>query len=182
MLKQVIDDNVELVPIHPEFADEIYALVDANRERLGRWFPWVDGMKTPDDTRAFIDDAVKRGDERGDIVNAICANGKIAGMIGLEEMNRDMKNAEIIYWLGEQFEGKGLIIKACRMLIDHAFGILGLQRVHIMIDPANVRSRAIPRKLGFHYEGTLRRYWRIGDNYYDLEVYSILRDEWVDYR
>jgi ribosomal-protein-serine acetyltransferase len=180
MFRHVISDDADLVPIEPRYAEECYALIDSNRKHLGRWFSWVDETKSPDDTRSFMAGAVKRCAERGDITAAIRVDSKIAGLIGLEDMNNHLKSAEIGYWLGAEYEGKGLVTKACRALLNHAFNTLGLERVQIRVDPANIRSRAIPRRLGFHYEGTLRHVWRNGDRYSDLEIYSILRDEWAE--
>lgn len=174
-----VNDNIDLVLLESRHAEEYYALIDANREHLGQWLPWVDGTKTPDDTRAFIRNVRKRFAEKGDIVAGIRVDGKIAGFIGLEDINEALHSAEVGYWLGAEFEGKGLVTMSCRALLDYAFGEIGLQRVQIRVEPQNERSRAIPRRLGFQYEGTLRRGGLARNQPVDLEVYSILRDEWV---
>ena len=68
--------------------------------------------------------------------------------------------------------------RAVSALVDHAFSSLGLNRVEIRAAPENRRSRAIADRLGFQLEGTLRQAQRIGDQYLDNAVYSMLAEEW----
>jgi ribosomal-protein-serine acetyltransferase len=71
------------------------------------------------------------------------------------------------------------VTRACRALIAHAFGELGVHRVTIRVAPDNVRSRAIPERLGFTKEATLREAGRTdGRGYVDLVVYGLLDREW----
>jgi ribosomal-protein-serine acetyltransferase len=50
--------------------------------------------------------------------------------------------------------------------------------MEIRCEPENRRSRAIPERLGFREEGTLREVQRIGDRRTDLVVYGMLAPEW----
>jgi ribosomal-protein-serine acetyltransferase len=75
-------------------------------------------------------------------------------------------------------EGRGLVTRACRALIDIAFDELGLHRVVIRAGVENVRSRAVPERLGFTYEGVAREEGRGSGGFYDLAVYGMLDREW----
>ncbi len=169
--------GIELRMLEPWHADELLALVDRNRERLREWLPWVDGTKSADDTLKFVRDSLKRHAETGEVVAGIWARGKLAGTIGLHI--RGEARAMIGYWLGEEFEGKGLMTLACRAMVDHAFRRLGAERVEIFAEPRNARSRAIPKRLGFKREGTLRHVAKLNGRFIDHEVYSLLREEWA---
>ena len=68
--------------------------------------------------------------------------------------------------------------RACRTLVTTAFKDLGLHRVEIRVVTENNRSRAIPEKLGFTREGVLRQAALLYNRYHDLEIYSMLKDEW----
>lgn len=68
--------------------------------------------------------------------------------------------------------------EAVRALTTHAFTVLKLNRVEIRAAVGNVRSRAIPERLGFSQEGVARQAERIGDRYEDSVVYSMLATEW----
>ena len=72
-----------------------------------------------DDTREFRKKALHQFAEDGSIVAGIWHKGAIAGTIGLHSV--DAKCMEIGYWIGEEYQGKGLITTACRALISHAF-------------------------------------------------------------
>ena len=68
--------------------------------------------------------------------------------------------------------------RACRVLIDVAFGELGLHRVVIRAGVDNPRSRAIPERLGFTEERIAREEGRGSGGFYDLVVYGLLDREW----
>lgn len=70
--------------------------------------------------------------------------------------------------------------EAARALVDHALFVWRLNRVEIRAAVGNERSRAIPERLGFRNEGTLRRVERVGDRYLDCVVYSVLAADWSD--
>jgi ribosomal-protein-serine acetyltransferase len=74
--------------------------------------------------------------------------------------------------------GRGLIIKTCRILIDHALNKLGLNRMVLSCAAENQKSRAIPEKLGFKQEGILRQSKWLQDNFVDMVIYGMLASEW----
>jgi ribosomal-protein-serine acetyltransferase len=104
--------------------------------------------------------------------------GQIAGTIGQHDINRADRSTELGYWLGAEFQGRGIMTRACRALVTASFTTLHLNRVQIRCAVGNERSSAIPRRLGFHYEGTLRQCQRLYDRFVDLEIYGMLAAEW----
>ena len=168
--------GVELRMLEPWHAEELFALVDRNREHLREWLPWVDATQSADDTLKFIRDSLKRHAENGDTVVGVWAGKKLAGTVGLHI--RGEARAMLGYWLGKDFEGRGFVTLACRALVDHAFRSLKAERVEIFAEPRNARSRAVPERLGFRREGTLRHVARLNDRFIDHDVYSLLREDW----
>jgi ribosomal-protein-serine acetyltransferase len=171
-----LGDGVELRLLEAEDADEVFALVDADRERLRRWMPWVDGTIAPADSRTFIEGARASTTDLDAI--GIYVDGRYAGGIGMRvyPLNR---NAEIGYWIGSALEGRGLVTRACEALIRHAFEALGMHRVSIRVAPGNSRSLAIPERLGFTREGVEREAGRTdGQGFVDLVVFGLLDREW----
>ena len=171
-----LGDGVEVRVLEPGDAEEIFALVDADRERLRQWMPWVDGTTSAADSRTYIETTrVSRTDLDG---LGIYVDGVYAGGVGLrvEPLNR---HAEIGYWIGSAWEGRGLVTRACRALIRHAFDELNVHSVEIRVAPHNVRSRAIPERLGFTQEGVQREAGRTdGQGFVDLIIYGLLDREW----
>ena len=64
---------------------------------------------------------------------------------------------EIGYWIRKSRIGRGFATEATAALTRVAFDVCDVDRVEIRVDPANERSSAIPRKLAFTEEATLRR-------------------------
>ncbi len=170
-----IDDDAFVRTFVPGDAEELYALVDANRERLHPWMPWEETTLSPADTRAFIERSIAAEDDMD--ANGIWVGGELVGSIGMR-IDTVNNNGEIGYWIARPFEGKGLVTRACRLFVADGFGRLGLHRIMIRAGVENARSRAIPERLGFTYEGTMRESGRAGGGaYVDLVVYALLENE-----
>ena len=103
--------------------------------------------------------------------------GALAGVIGLEPIDSAHRTASIGYWLGAGQQGRGTMTRAVQALVEHAVSVLELNRIEIRAAVGNARSRAIPQRLGFREEGTLRQAERVGDAYLDIVVYSLLASE-----
>ena len=153
-----------------------------NEARLRAWVPWLKHTTTVDNTRHFIRQRLQRLADSNGWTSGIWCRGSLAGEIGFDFIDRDNRFTEIGYWVGAAFEGKGLVSRACRALVEHAFGELGLNRVQIRCAVENRRSLSIPERLGFKLEGCLRSAERLSDRYVDLVVYGMLASEWAAHR
>jgi ribosomal-protein-serine acetyltransferase len=182
MFSYKLNDDAELQLLTPRHAEQIFTLVERNREYLRQWLPWVDDMVSVDDSR----EARRRGLERFAINGAFDAGiwyrEELVGVIGFHQIDWNNRKTAIGYWIAEDFQGKGLMTLACRAMVDHAFESFTLNRVEIKAATLNTRSRAIPERLAFKHEGTLRQSELLYDRYVDMEVYSILFEEWVQQR
>lgn len=65
-----------------------------------------------------------------------------------------------------------------KAIIDYAFNKLDLNRVEIRASVENIKSQAIPERLGFTKEGRLRSEERVQGRFTDSYVYSLLKSEW----
>lgn len=156
----------------------IWALVEPERDRLRRWLPWAEQVRTIDDEREWLEQVLTAPGRR-DEGWAIFDGDAFAGGIGIISDPLE-GNAEIGYWLGSGFEGRGLVTRACGALIGYAFGELGAHRITIAAAVGNTRSRGVPERLGFTQEATLREATRTSEGFEDLAVYGLLRHEWAD--
>lgn len=170
-----LGEGVEVRAYEMDDVETIFTLVDAERERLRMWLPWVDAVRTLDDERDWLAGILTK-ENPSEEAFGIWDGGTFAGGIGLS-FDRLNDNGDIGYWLGAAFEGRGLVTRACRGLIAHGFE-RGLHRISIHAAPANERSRAVPERLGFTPEGVLRQAGKTGDGYVDLVVYGLLAHEW----
>lgn len=169
--------GAEVRVLEADDAAEVFALVDRERSRLREWMPWVDGTRSAEDSRAFIEQSRLAEHDRDGL--GLFVDGRYAGGIGLR-VDVLQRNGEVGYWIGSAWEGRGVVTRACRALLRYAFGDLSLHRVSINVAPANVRSRAIPERLGFTAEAVLREAGRTdAQGFVDLVVYGLLEDEWA---
>jgi ribosomal-protein-serine acetyltransferase len=173
-----IDAEMELRIYEERHAHEVAALVDQNRAYLRQWLPWIDYSRTVEDSRAFIRSSLQQFAQNEGFQTGIWYRDTLAGVIGYQSINWADRKVEIGYWLAEAFQGKGLMTRACRTLVTYAFTELGLNKVQIECASENIRSCAIPKRLGFIQEGVLRDGEWINDRFVDLVVYGMLAREW----
>lgn len=171
-----LGDGARLRPLAVTDADELHALVEANRDHLRPWMPWAGQDRAG--TVEFLDAAVVQAATGDGTQFAVVCDGAIAGTAGTHRV--DWRNASVSlgYWLARDAQGRGLITRAVAALLQRAFEDWDLNRVDIRAAPGNVRSRAVPERLGFAQEGTLREAERHADGFVDLVVYSMLAADW----
>lgn len=174
-----VSDAHELRLLQLTDTEELFALVDANRAYLRRWLPWLDDNLTSTDTRKFIESTLQQLSENRGLIAAIQWQGKIAGVIGYNHIDWQNRTGTIGYWLAAAFQGQGLMSASCRALVEYGFQMLNLNRIVICCATENYRSCAIPERLGFVHEGTLREGEWLYDHFVDLKVYGCLRRDWV---
>ncbi|HKP20929.1 MAG TPA: GNAT family protein [Thermoleophilaceae bacterium] len=167
-----LSDHALLRPLEESDAEEVFALVEANRDHLSPWLPWAADQDF-ERTRNFLRTTAEKRD-RGEAFDcAIVLDGRIVGCAGFPVIEHALVGT-IGYWLAKEHEGRGLVTRAIGALIDHGFGELGLHRLEIRAAASNARSRAIPERLGFQLEGVLREAELVGDEYQDLAVYGLV--------
>ena len=178
MLHFQIDNEIELRPFKVEDAKEVFEAVKANLEHLHTYLHWATEDYSLESAREFIKLAQKAAEENERQGFGIFFNGKFVGSIGFVSFNWTSERTEIGYWIAKDFEGRGIITKSCTELINYAFDKLQMNRIEIRCATENIRSRAIPEKLNFKLEGILRQSeWR-HTRFFDMAIYSMLREEW----
>lgn len=173
-----VTDELELALLERRHAEIVFAEIDRNRDHLAKWLPWVEGTKDARNVRSFIEAELTRFTRNNGFSTGIFYRGEYAGNISIHDIDWNNKRTSIGYWLGEANQGKGIMTSACRTLTDYAFRTLGLNRVEIRARPDNIRSRAIPERLGFTQEGVVRQVEYSGGLYHDHVVYGMLASEW----
>lgn len=178
MFEHEIDDEIKLRMLEARHADSLFVLVDSNRQHLRRWLPWLDANIAASNTLDFIRATRRQLADDAGFVAGIWYRDELAGVIGHNRVDWDNRMSWLGYWLAEGFQGKGIMTRSCRALINHAFAELDLNRIDIRCAVENSRSRAIPERLGFHQEGVIRQAEWIYDGFVDHVVYGLLRSEW----
>jgi ribosomal-protein-serine acetyltransferase len=158
-------------------AEEVFDLIDKNRNHLRTWLPFVDATISADHTHSFIGQLEKPYSR--ELVFTICYDDYITGLVGFKDIDRTNQRLEIGYWISKQNEGKGIVSKTCKSLIDKAFGKMNMHRIQIKCGIGNERSCNIPIRLGFTFEGIERDGEKHNKGFIDLAVYSLLKNDWI---
>lgn len=179
MLSYRLDELSELRLLQAHQAEALYALADRNRAHLRQWLTWVDSAHDVSFILDFIRGRLEALAAGQGYSLSIWHNGRLAGVVGLYDLDLFVRKAEIGYWLGQEFEGLGLMTRSVRVLLDYAMGEVGLSRVQIRVHVDNLRSRAIPERLGLQLEGLLRNDGTLHGKPCDHALYAITDQEWV---
>jgi RimJ/RimL family protein N-acetyltransferase len=143
-------------PMMPGDGKEVFAAVEESRPHLRLWMPWVDRTTKWEDCeetmRRFYAEFILRTG-----INLVMISGRrIIGSCGYAYLNWSRYNADIGYWCRSSEQGKGYATEAAAALTHYAFKQMGMKRVTILCDEENLKSRAVPERLGFTLEVTAR--------------------------
>lgn len=180
MLRHDLPGGCALRLLEEADADELFGVIDANREHLRPWMPWAAREQKPADVLPFIRATRKQIADNDGLQTAIVdADGRIVGIVGFHRVDWDNRKTSIGYWLARDQQGRGTMTEAVRALVDLAFGTWRLNRVTIEAAVDNARSRGVAERLGFREEGVLREVERVGGRTHDHVVYAVLAAEWA---
>lgn len=172
-----VDDDLLLRSITEEDADVIYRSLDENREIMRRWLPFVDELHSSDDELVFIHSVLAQPEEVRCHSFVILDCGTFCGLIGFVNADFNNKKTEIGYWLVPDAWHKGIMTKAVKCLTRWAFDKWGMNRVQIKCAVKNVESNSVACRCGYVLEGTERAGELLSDGFADLNVYSMLAEE-----
>lgn len=180
MLTYKIDEAVTLRTFNEDDTEEFYQLTIRSKTYLKEWLGWLGNIKTVEDTAKNIRSRLNEVVENKGYPKsfAIIYNGEIAGTIGFNHIDQRNRIGVIGYWLGEEFQGRGIISKAFKALIKYGFNDLQLNRIEVRVASENQKSKAIPERFGFKKEGVIRQAEFLYNHYVDHVLYGLLVEEW----
>lgn len=173
-----VDKEIEIELMQQHHKEELYALIDHNRDHLREWLLWVDKRKSAEDLEPIIPIWIRNYADNNGFDAGIRYNGNLVGMVGLHYIDWKNKSTSIGYFLSENAQGKGIITRSVSSLLDYLFTQMKLNRVQIQCAVNNAKSKAIPEKLGFCSEGITRDGQWLYDHFEDLVTYSLLAVDW----
>lgn len=151
----------------------------ASDPRVSRYTSW-DQYSSIGDGQRFIHWALDRY-QRGSLAPwgiEFKPEQKLIGTIGFTDYSPTNRRAEVNYALAAKYWGRGLTPEALEEAIAFGFGVARLNRIEARCIPENVASARVMEKVGMRLEGTLRQALHTKGQFYDLQVYAILRQDW----
>ena len=170
-----IEEGVLLRPIRIEDTEALHAANEANREHIGRWSPFA--RRSFEKTAQFVRGSVRDFQVGRGLNMILLERGRVVGGVGLVHPSREHSSTKVGYWLVADAQGRGLMSRAVAEVVERAFDLYGFERVEIHVAADNERSRAIPERLGFRLEGTLRAGHRVDGVAHDELIFGMLADD-----
>lgn len=169
-------EHLVLRPVSVLRVDELFEAVDASRDSLEPWLPWVPLNDSPEacyryaracerdwDTEAAARFLVQRKESED-----------IWGIVSLEGCTRTNRSCNLGYWLHPQQRGRGLMTEAAARVVRFAFDEMFAHRIVCAAGVDNHASRRVIERLGFQFEGIARDAEWVGGQWVSHAVYSRL--------
>lgn len=166
--------GIALRDLSPEMADAI--AMEANHPEIAVYlrdvFPYPYAREDAD---AFIRFSLTSSAVRN---LAIYSHDTFAGIIGLTFQHDIYRHsAEVGFWLGKRFHGRGIMTEAVRLVCHHAFDELNIVRLYACVFEPNVASKRILEKNGFRVEGVRRKAVVKNKQFFDDFFMAKLKDD-----
>jgi ribosomal-protein-serine acetyltransferase len=201
MFYLAIDKDLQLHTLHPEKAEALFLLVERNRSRLR---PWIHPSALPETITAsrkltiecffnsLANPMLARLEYPGyfqeldhyfpppnpPMEMGIWMNEALVGEIVLGRLQDSYTAAEFGYWIDGEREGQGIITRCVSGLMDYAIDNMGIERFVIGCAVDNLRSRAIPERLGYHLNARVPDGEVVGEYIYDRLIYGMRCTAW----
>ena len=173
-----VDEEISLRMLSAKDSERLFEITDNSRSYLREWLPWVDDIKTAEDSLSFIRNGFQIYAERSGLTAGIFYKSELVGVAGFNSFDWRNKIGYIGYWIAVDYQGYGIMTRVVRALTNYAFGEFKLNRVDIRAAYENIKSQAIPKRLGFNKEGHIRQAEWLYDHYVDHLVYGMLKADW----
>ncbi len=175
-----IGDDIELRRFTPEDVRIVFETVSRNRDHLETFMHWMTPDYSIESAAEFIERSTAATEKKESLGFGIFRGKDLLGSIGLMNFEWKARRAEIGYWIAKDEEGKGIVSRCCKALLDLSFGPLDMNRIEIRCAAKNTKSAAIPKRFGFTFEGRLRQVELRNDGLHDFLIFGLLKSEWND--
>ncbi|HEY0826489.1 MAG TPA: GNAT family N-acetyltransferase [Bacilli bacterium] len=179
MFKYRVDHEIDLALLEAGHAEKLFQLISRSRDTLRQWLYFTDKIISIEDARSFIESSLFNYEANDGFSAGIWYQDELAGTIGFHRMDTVNRKVEMGYWLSKDFEGRGVMTRSCKAMMQYAFVALNVNRVELRVGVDNIKSRAIPERLGFQLEGILRQAEWVNGHFIDNAIYGMLIEDWI---
>ncbi|MFF4368919.1 GNAT family N-acetyltransferase [Streptomyces sp. NPDC001594] len=170
-------DDAQLFPLEVWHAEEFLAHIDRGREFIGQFIGFPDRATDLESARQLLRANAEKSAADGARLYGIRVAGTLVGGVLFPNFDAAAGNCEVGCWMEPAGTGRGLVTRACQVLIDWAFDVRGMHRVEWHVAVGNEKSIAVARRLGFTREGVLRQSHLHRGVRQDTEIWSLLAPE-----
>lgn len=163
-----------LITILEPSINDVFEFITTMKDSCEYHTPWIEAPKTQQEFATYL----SKYNQVNNKSFLIKYDDKIAGVVNLNEIVMGcFKSAYLGFYGTKQFAGLGIMQVGLQLVIHRAFNELGLHRLEANIQPNNVRSLNLVKKLGFSKEGFSSKYLYIGNQWCDHERWAIINED-----
>jgi ribosomal-protein-alanine N-acetyltransferase len=172
--------------------DDIYYLRDYDVEKDINSFHWLRsdpntmryfGMNVStsiSESRKLLTDYIEAMKKGECYRKVICQkDGLYIGEIGINKINKEHHRANAFSILLPQYRHRGISIYIANSFYNYVFKSLDINRVQALVDTRNLDAKKSLSNIGYQYEGTLYQYELESDGFVDLDVYALLKKDYI---
>jgi ribosomal-protein-serine acetyltransferase len=174
-------NRLMLRPFRRRDVGTFHRAVDSSTTELQPWLPWIDGYNRGFAQR-FIRESVGSWADRKAFDFTVRTQGELdrhIGNVSVWQTSQQNSTGEVGYWIRSDETGKGYGTEAAAAVVKIGFEELDFHKVVLRIAVGNTGSERIASKIGFTLEGILRDEVKVGDEWLDHTVWSMLSPEWA---
>jgi RimJ/RimL family protein N-acetyltransferase len=163
----------------------LYEAVQESLEHILPWMPWGPQHDSPEASEKLVREWKAKFDLREYLSMGIWSldGTHFLGGTGTPRLDWEMGSFELGYWIRASEHGKGYVTEAVKLQTAFLFDELKANRVFIRCSTKNLRSSAIPRRLGFVHEGVTRNNVKdVNGALHDVDVFSLIPEEYAELR
>lgn len=174
-----IDVHTELVPPNLDMDSALFELIESNRSYLDQHITFAQNKTSVDRVRAFLKEIINfnYGGQKYNMI--IMHENQVAGILGFHRIMPGDARAEIGYWLGESYQGKGILTLTMKPFLHYGFEALAINRVELLTLQTHTRSIALAERSGFIKEATFKEYYFMHGAFQDALSYRLLKSEFL---
>lgn len=178
MQTEATDGKIIIRRYHSDDAESLYQAAAESIAEIWPWMPWCHPQYALQDSKSWIaycQEAWDAGTEYNFLIEDV-ATGKYLGGIGINQIHRTYRYANLGYWVRTSAARRGVATAATIMMARLAFDE-GLNRVDIVMAVGNHASYRVAQKAGGTFEGTLRnRLWLHGRSH-NIHIFSLIPED-----
>lgn len=174
-----IEPGLQAKPAANADAAALADLVEQNLAHICRYLPAVAALASIRGAQAHIERITDLAAKEELLEWVLLLDGELCGSIRLNQIDKESRKAGLGYFIGAQFQGRGIMTKAVGAACAFCFDTLDLNRIELRCASTNLASMRVAERLGFTREGVLRQAELLGDAFVDLYVYGLLREEYM---
>lgn len=169
---------IEYKKITSDIVDDYYVVLNKNRSYLSKYLNWIDSLSSFKDEKIYLQ-------SRNQIIDdtfAIYYDNKIVGGIDINNLNQEKNEAEIVYWLDYDYQGKGIMNTVMLGMLNYTFNVLKLNSLFAVCAIDNVKGVKVLDKSGFVIIGKEKEKLKFKNGRkLDCYIYSLTYEQYKKY-